>query len=330
MPVPNIIRGVQDIMQSLPPFGLPIYGFKNPDYHCFVVTPYIKELVQRAGGLELINPIGLGLAVATSGQAGDILGGGLGVIRTGGKLIKKAVSSDYDFLSTEKMFSFLSDLKDLTGIFTIVVPRLNYLHSFHFFGVQPQSFKGFTHFKDKIYNSGEDSYMHYALSPYEYIIGGHPVLNGQTKLEFRTIEVEEHLGNVVRIKHNPVIETVYGSLLKNSILVREGDNVKKGDIIAKVGCSGWTHVPFLYFQVSYIGPRIPIAGNLSYSFRVGGIQFEPHMQCRLLDLKRYYGAIGDHTELFNEVNLHDLKYVFGQHIIPDATLVKKFPIIHSE
>ena len=270
MPVPNIIRGVQDITQALPAFGLPIYGFKNPDYHCFVVTPYIKELVQRAGGLELINPVGLGLAAATGGSVGDILGGGLGAIRTGGKLINKAISSEYEFLDTDKMFSFFADLKNLTGIFTIVLPRLNYLHSFHFFGVQPQSFKGFTHFKDKIYNSGEDSYMHYALSPYEYIIGGHPVhaaadgevsfvrnnaedrLNGQTKLGFRTIEVEEHLGNVVRIKHNPVIETVYGSLLKNSILVREGDKVKKGDIIAKVGCSGWTHVPFLYFQVSTV------------------------------------------------------------------------------
>ncbi len=54
-------------------------------------------------------------------------------------------------------------------------------------------------------------------------------------------------GRVVKIDHGRGIVTVYGHASK--LLVKVGDTVKKGDIIAKVGSSGRSTGPHLHFEL---------------------------------------------------------------------------------
>lgn len=54
-------------------------------------------------------------------------------------------------------------------------------------------------------------------------------------------------GNAVLIDHENKIQTIYCHLKKGSIQVKPEQNVKKGDIIAQVGQSGFTEFPHLHF-----------------------------------------------------------------------------------
>jgi len=54
-------------------------------------------------------------------------------------------------------------------------------------------------------------------------------------------------GNIVIIKHGPIFSSVYAHNAEN--LVREGDLVKKGQIIARVGQTGRAHQTHLHFEV---------------------------------------------------------------------------------
>jgi murein DD-endopeptidase MepM/ murein hydrolase activator NlpD len=54
-------------------------------------------------------------------------------------------------------------------------------------------------------------------------------------------------GNVVRVQHNDSIMTVYGH--NDRILVKEGEWVTKGKVIARVGNTGRSTAPHLHFEV---------------------------------------------------------------------------------
>ncbi len=54
-------------------------------------------------------------------------------------------------------------------------------------------------------------------------------------------------GNVVRVQHNDSIMTVYGH--NDRILVKEGEWVTKGRVIARVGNTGRSTAPHLHFEV---------------------------------------------------------------------------------
>jgi lipoprotein NlpD len=54
-------------------------------------------------------------------------------------------------------------------------------------------------------------------------------------------------GNIVIIKHGPVFTSVYAHNAVN--LVREGDRVKKGHVIARVGRTGRGMDPYLHFEI---------------------------------------------------------------------------------
>lgn len=54
-------------------------------------------------------------------------------------------------------------------------------------------------------------------------------------------------GNVVRVQHNDSIATVYGH--NDEMLVKEGDNVGKGEVIGRVGNTGLSTAPHLHFEV---------------------------------------------------------------------------------
>lgn len=68
------------------------------------------------------------------------------------------------------------------------------------------------------------------------------------------IEESQTLGRVVRIKHNEGLETLYAHC--SEILVDEGQTVKQGEYVAKVGHTGSAEEPELYFEVIKEGIQI--------------------------------------------------------------------------
>lgn len=61
-------------------------------------------------------------------------------------------------------------------------------------------------------------------------------------------------GNYIVISHGDGVTTLYGHLSKS--LVKVGDGVKKGDLIAKSGSTGLVSGPNMHFEVSVNGSRV--------------------------------------------------------------------------
>lgn len=65
-------------------------------------------------------------------------------------------------------------------------------------------------------------------------------------------------GKVVVVKHANELSTVYAH--NSAILVRMGEKVEKGQVIAKVGSTGWATGPHLHFEVRRRGvPEDPMS-----------------------------------------------------------------------
>lgn len=62
------------------------------------------------------------------------------------------------------------------------------------------------------------------------------------------------LGNIVRIDHGYGIETLYGHLAKS--LVKEGQRVKRGEVVGLVGSTGLATGPHLHYMVKVNGQSI--------------------------------------------------------------------------
>lgn len=65
------------------------------------------------------------------------------------------------------------------------------------------------------------------------------------------VQQQRGFGRVVKIDHGNGLVTVYAHL--NSILVRKGDVVRRGDLIAKSGNSGRVSAPHLHYEVHLHG-----------------------------------------------------------------------------
>lgn len=63
-------------------------------------------------------------------------------------------------------------------------------------------------------------------------------------------------GNYVMIDHGDGYVTLYGHLYENSILVKAGDTVEQGQVIANVGSSGRSTGAHLHFEVRVNGERV--------------------------------------------------------------------------
>lgn len=63
-------------------------------------------------------------------------------------------------------------------------------------------------------------------------------------------------GNFVMLQHDDGTITVYAHLYANSITVKEGDNVKAGQVIGKMGSSGHSTGLHLHFEVRANGERV--------------------------------------------------------------------------
>ncbi len=78
------------------------------------------------------------------------------------------------------------------------------------------------------------------------------------------MNIEENWGNVIVIKHTDLLYSLMAHLQQGSIKVKEGDFVRRGQVIAKVGNSGRSPYPHLHFQFQaqpYVG-----APTLDYPF----------------------------------------------------------------
>ena len=61
-------------------------------------------------------------------------------------------------------------------------------------------------------------------------------------------------GNMVLIKHNEDYSSVYAHNRIN--LVREGESIKKGQVIAEAGATGWAEVTHLHFEIRERGKAV--------------------------------------------------------------------------
>ncbi|MDQ3234906.1 MAG: M23 family metallopeptidase [Pseudobdellovibrionaceae bacterium] len=69
-----------------------------------------------------------------------------------------------------------------------------------------------------------------------------------------TVAFDSKMGNMVKLDHGYGIETVYGHLAKS--LVKEGQRVKRGDVVALVGSTGLSTGPHLHYMVKKNGQSL--------------------------------------------------------------------------
>jgi murein DD-endopeptidase MepM/ murein hydrolase activator NlpD len=69
-----------------------------------------------------------------------------------------------------------------------------------------------------------------------------------------TVTFDSKMGNMVKLDHGYGIETVYGHLAKS--LVKEGQRVKRGEVVALVGSTGLSTGPHLHYMVKKNGQAL--------------------------------------------------------------------------
>ena len=69
-----------------------------------------------------------------------------------------------------------------------------------------------------------------------------------------TVTFDSKMGNMVKLDHGYGIETIYGHLAKP--LVKEGQRVKRGDVVALVGSTGLSTGPHLHYMVKKNGQAL--------------------------------------------------------------------------
>jgi murein DD-endopeptidase MepM/ murein hydrolase activator NlpD len=343
------LAAIRHALQTLGLVCLPIWGFKDPNAHVLCATPNLWNLVkmQRAatsGNFDPMEDVDVNLKVFAAGKGINLFARHLGMLN----------NSD----GSKSMIGALAELYSQARLPGLVFPRANYLSSYQFFGVQSQGFRGITYYRDKKLDSYAGSQMHYPLRPSEYLMYGLTVraategevvevvnsmddkLRKNLPIKFGSIKVEEHLGNMIRIRKG-IVEFTYGGLMRGSIRHKVGDKVGKGDPIGRVGCSCFSDVPMLYFQIGTqdIHEKRAITGNIGAPlpnrtiFGYSGIKWDTYYRCDLLNLKRFSGVTDNgqtHEMLFRNLDPSKIKYELSALPVSDACLVKKLPKIYSE
>ena len=326
----NIASDYKDIINIMPKYmKLPIRGFRNKNFHCFITTDHFTELLSKQGAIN----------IAFQGYVMQ-------------KLFQRNIlmfSSDSSIASEKHDSIFLlSLLNQNRAIATVVLPRMNYLFSVHFFGVQPVfGGRGLTEYRDEKVNSFVNQ-IHRILSPYEYIMFNHPVHsvadgtvvsieNSYNDQLFRTYEVnfaaikpDDYLGNTIEIEHSPMCHSVYGNLKRHSMNVKIGDKVRAGDMIARVGMSGKHPSPYLFFSMSTPGIKIPVAGNIKVGLRAANGLWDTHYEYNLFNLSTPLTDDKRTEDFYNYIRTDNIRYTFAPSKLTDGTLVKQYPNIESE
>lgn len=78
----------------------------------------------------------------------------------------------------------------------------------------------------------------------------------------QTKEERKECGNAILIDHGNGLQSIYCHLQQNSISVKPNQKIKSGDVIGKVGLSGYTQFPHLHFGIIWEGTIIdPFTGQ---------------------------------------------------------------------
>jgi urea transporter/murein DD-endopeptidase MepM/ murein hydrolase activator NlpD len=138
------------------------------------------------------------------------------------------------------------------------------------------------------------------------------------------VNLQENWGNTVIIKHADFAYTKLSHLKKDSIVVKEGDTVKTGQIIGKCGNSGRSPFPHLHFQVQatpHIGSE-----TLDYLishyvvYRDGQAEFANHSSPQLNELVSNVEANPLLAKAFNFIPGQKLQFrVQGHPAIEEVT-----------
>jgi murein DD-endopeptidase MepM/ murein hydrolase activator NlpD len=103
---------------------------------------------------------------------------------------------------------------------------------------------------------------------------GTPVISAADGIvEFAGVDKKSRaLGRSVVVDHNHGFKTIYGHLLKYN--VKQGDFIKKGDVIAMSGNSGVTNGPHLHYEVLFLNRVLDPANFVKW----GGDNFDSLFQ----------------------------------------------------
>jgi len=111
-----------------------------------------------------------------------------------------------------------------------------------------------------IRNFDDQTYSGYGLQKKDFYCYDKPILavadgtveeviNHIDDNEIKDVNVNDNWGNTVIIKHAPTLYSKVCHLKKNSVKIKKGDAVKRGDVIANVGNSGRSPEPHVHFQL---------------------------------------------------------------------------------
>ena len=332
-------KNTEAVMQCIPKFmSLPIYGFKNKNYHCLTFTDHFESLFKSIQWDANTMLYAAGLATTAH----------------------DAFNFDDTIKNSGSAFLLWKAFRTME-IASSTLRKLGYLRSIHFYGVQPgyHGF-GFTEFHDNKLNSFISSDFHTVLNPYEYIIFGHPVhatMDGEvieivnkypdkprafTEIKFDKFlpsgHLHDYMGNQIVIKHNNLVRTVYANIKKDSFLVKVGQQVKKGQMICRVGCSGTFRSPFLLFMIRTGDLNVPMVGKYSVPLNILDVvrkklpfmpnMWNTHYAFNLMTAEEEHGKfIDDFSDRFD---CQKINYKLNGTIIRDCSLVKQFPNIMVE
>lgn len=155
-----------------------------------------------------------------------------------------------------------------------------------------------------------------------YYRAGHTGIDIKAKIGSKVVAVDDGIVKFIKTKHNMrygnyiVIQhpnglcSLYGHLLK--VMVKENQQVKKGDQIALTGVSGLASYPHLHFEVT---DKVPIrdgAWGYNYICKIRRIKDKSEKDKEILLAKQIYDLV-PLEEIQDKFNFMDTPYKFESH-----------------
>lgn len=327
------IKSTEDVKSILPKFmKLPIRGFTNTKYHCLVATNHLNDLIKHSSDFSkavFAFSMGLGIDNTVSDIDDAINNNNFNLTDMGPLALRLAYHNKY--------------------VATMIMPRLHYILSTWFYGVQPVSGGiGITELKDnRVQYFGENDF-HVVLSPYEFIIFNQPVhaaasgvvteitneyedktRSSSRTINFATYKPDEYIGNKIVITYNNFVRLVYGNIKKNSFCKKVGDTVEAGEVIAHVGQSGWFPTPYLFFSMQLVGVQAPVIGNMRVTIPSIMQLWDTHYESPLVDIAHEHGKAIT-WELMRKLDSHKIKYSMKGSQLSSLCFAKQLPTIFVE
>lgn len=137
-----------------------------------------------------------------------------------------------------------------------------------------------------------------------------------------TKSAQKECGNAVLIDHGNGLQSMYCYLKDGSIKVKGGDEVKKGDVIATLGMSGYTAFPQLHFGIVWEGAVMDPFTGLHAGEPCGTVKaplWDSNLQLAYEPV-RFYGT-GFSTQVPTLDDLDAAQGIAGQTIAKDVPVL---------